>query len=221
MKILKSQKGISLIEILAGIPLATLVFAIFTISVLHFVTTFEETKLYTQLQEDLFNAIETMRYGYAYEYHTDGEGLIGLMTADTVSISTSRNTLKIRPIVVNQTLKNDYWCTFTLNNNNQLEVYAKYGLKPSFPDRPVIFPSTPIKMIGREPRFKILNRGNIWSIEKTDAYGKPLMIKIELKGQVRFRERRKDQSREDDVRQNIRIIKYETSVFLGNAYTEG
>lgn len=217
MKILKSQKGVSLIEVLAGIPLATLVFAIFTISVLHFVTTFEETKLYKQLQEDLFNAIETMRYGYAYEPYTDNEGLIGLMTADSVNIWSSRNTLEMRPMVINQVLKNDYWCTITLNNNDQLEVYAKYGLKPPFPDRPVIFPSTPKKLIGREPQFKILNRGNIWTVEKMSYNGKPLMIKIQLEGQVRFRERRRRQTREDDIRQNTRTIKYETSVFIGNA----
>ena len=216
MKILKSQKGVSLIEVIAGIPLATLVFAIFTISVLHFVTTFEETKLYTQLQEDLFNTIETMRYGYAYEPHTDNEGLIGLITADSVSIWSTRNTLEMRPIVINQTLKNDYWCTITLNDDNHLEVNAKYGLK-NFPERKIIFPSTPIKMIGREPQFKILNRGNIWTVEKMSYNGKPLMIKIQLEGQVRFRERRRGQKREDDIRQNTRTIKYETSVFIGNA----
>ncbi|MCK4312558.1 MAG: hypothetical protein KAW88_07470 [Candidatus Cloacimonetes bacterium] len=216
MKILKSQKGVSLIEVIAGIPLATLVFAIFTISVLHFITTFEETRLYTKLQEDLFNAIETMRYGYAYEPHTDNEGLIGLMTADSVNIWSSRNTLEMRPIVINQTLKKDYWCTITLNDDNHLEVYAKYGLK-NFPERKIVFPSTPKKMIGREPQFKILNRGNIWTVEKMSYNKKPLMIKIQLEGQVRFRERRRGQTREDDIRQNTRTIKYETSVFIGNA----
>ena len=216
-KILRNQKGISLIEILAGIPLAAVVFAIFGIALSHFIITYQETQLYTQLQQDLFNAIETMRYGYALEGVTDDEGLIGLMTAEKVEFSTSRTDMTIKPIVVDPTYI--YKSTFSVNDDKQLEVRSTYGVK-YFRTPKLVFPSTPKKMIGSEPQFKILNPRNIWTVLKTDNEGNALLLKIELEAQVRFRERKRGQSRSEDIRRNTRTIRYETSVFLGNAQEE-
>ncbi len=216
-KILKNQKGSSLIEILAGIPLAALVFAIFGIALSHFITTYQETQLYTQLQEDLFNAIETMRYGYALEGVTDNEGLIGLMTAEKVEFSTSRTDMTIKPIVVDPTY--EYKSVFSVNDDNQMEVRSTYGAK-YFRTPKLVFPSTPTKMIGNEPQFKILNPRNIWTVVKMDNEGNALLLKIELEAQVRFREKQRSQSRAEDIRRNTRKIRYETSVFLGNAQEE-
>ena len=216
-KILRNQKGISLIEILAGIPLAAVVFAIFGIALSHFIITYQETQLYTQLQEDLFSAIETMRYGYALEGVTDDEGLIGLMTAEKVEFSLSRTDMTIKPMVVDPTY--DYRSTFSVNDDKQLEVRSTYGVK-YFRTPKLVFPSTSKKMIGNQPQFKILNPRNIWTVLKTDNEGNPLLLKIELEAQVRFRERKRGQSREEDIRRNTRKIRYETSVFLGNAQEE-
>lgn len=217
-KILRNQKGSSLVEILAGIPLAAVVFAIFGIALSHFIITYQETQLYTQLQEDLFSAIETMRYGYALEGVTDDEGLIGLMTAQTVEFSTSRTDMTIKPIVVDPTYK--YKSVFSVNDDDQLEVHSTYGAK-YFRTPKLVFPSTPTKMIGNQPQFKILNPRNIWTVLKTDNDGNALLLKIEMEAQVRFRERKRGESREEDIRRNIKKIRYETSVFLGNAQEEG
>lgn len=217
-KILKNQKGISLIEMLAGLPLAAVVFAIFGIALSHFIITYQETQLYTQLQEDLFSAIETMRYGYALEGVTDDEGLIGLMTAQTVEFSISRTDMTIKPIVVNPIYT--YKSVFSVNDDDQLEVRSTYGAK-YFRTPKLVFPSTPTKMIGNQPQFKILNPRNIWTVLKTDNDGNALLLKIEMEAQVRFRERKRGESREEDIRRNIKKIRYETSVFLGNAQEEG
>ncbi len=217
-KILRNQKGSSLIEILVGIPLAAVVFAIFGIALSHFIITYQETQLYTQLQEDLFSAIETMRYGYALEGVTDDEGLIGLMTAQTVEFSTSRTDMTIKPIVVNPIYT--YKSVFSVNDDDQLEVRSTYGAK-YFRTPKLVFPSTPTKMIGNQPQFKILNPRNIWTVLKTDNDGNALLLKIEMEAQVRFRERKRGESREEDIRRNTRKIRYETSVFLGNAQEEG
>lgn len=217
MKLLKSEKGVSLIEVIAVMLLTAIVFAILTVSMLNFITLYQETKLYTQLQDDLYNAIEYMRYGYAKEYFTEGEGLIGLMTADSAYVSLEGNSMEIYPEVIeNLTVAKSYWSRFSLNDNSQLEVSSSYGLKGRF-NNEKIFPSTPLKKIGRIPRFKILNRGHIWSIVARTPEGKPLLMKIMLEGQVRFRKRANGQTRQDDKRKNVRTIKYETSVFLGNA----
>ena len=217
MKLLKSEKGVSLIEVIAGMLLTAIVFAILSVVMLNFITLYQETKLYTQLQDDLYSAIEYMRYGYGKEYFTEGEGLIGLMTADSANVSLEGNSMVIYPEVVeNLTFANSYWSKFSLNDNSQLEVSSQYGLKGRF-DHEKIFPSTPLKKIGRVSQFKILNRGQIWSIAASTPAGKPLLMKITLEGQVRFRKRANDQTREDDKRKNVRTNKYETSVFLGNA----
>lgn len=217
MKILRNNKGYSLIEIIAGIPLTVLVFTIFAIGILHFVTTFQEVKLYNQLSQDLFDAIEIMRHGYMYDGVTDDEGLIGFTTAKKVQIGTSRNSIKVTPLVTNINLEDDYWVTYAVNDDKQIEINGQYGFTP-FPERKTIFPSTPINYIDREPQFTIKNPRQIWTVIKQDANYNPLMVNIKLVGQVRFREKTRSQSNEDDIRKNTRTITYETSVFLGNSH---
>ena len=218
MKILKNNKGYSLIEIIAGLPLVTLVFVIFGIGIIHFTTTYQEIRLYTQLQQDLFEAIEIMRHGYMLDGVTDDEGLIGLTTAKTIDLS-SVVELEVKPLVLNQNLERLYWVRYYVDDNMQLKVRGSYGGSKNFNNEP-IFPSTPIKYIDGEPQFTIKNSYDIWSVtpNTTDGNGYPHMINIKLVGQVRFREKLKDQSNEDDIRKNTRTITYETSVFLGNAH---
>ena len=217
MKILKNNKGYSLIEIIAGFPLVALVFVIFGIGIVHFTTTYQEVRLYTQLQQDLFEAIEIMRHGYMLDGVTDDEGLIGLTTAKKIDVS-STISIRVTPLVLNLDLEEDYNVTYYVDDNMQLRVNGSYGVK-HFRNEPV-FPSTPIKYIGREPQFTIKNIHDIWSVtpNTTDAHGYPHMVDIKLVGQVRFREKLKDQSNEDDIRRNTRTITFETSVFLGNAH---
>jgi len=217
MKILKNNKGYSLIELVAGIPLTAVVFVIFAIGIVHFTTTFQEVKLYTQLQQDLFDAIEIMRHGYLYEGINDDEGLIGLTTAKKVKIGESRNSIRVTPLVTNLSTEELYYVDYILNDMDQIEIDGKYGLIP-FTERKTVFPSTPTKFIDGKPQFTIKNPRNIWTVTRTDALGNPLMVHIKLVGQVRFREKMRDQNNEDDIRKNTRTITYETSVYLGNSH---
>ena len=219
MKILKNNKGYSLIEIIAGLPLVALVFVIFGIGIVHFTTTYQEVRLYTQLQQDLFEAIEIMRHGYMLDGVTDDEGLIGLTTAKKIDLS-STAALKVTPLVLNQELENLYWVKYYVDDNMQLKVRGSYGASKNFNNEP-IFPSTPIEYIDGDPQFTIKNSHNIWSVtpNTTDGMGYPHMVNIKLVGQVRFREKSRDQTNEDDIRKNTRTITYETSVFLGNAHS--
>lgn len=217
MKLLKNNKGYSLMEIIAGFPLVTLVFVIFGIGIVHFTTTFQEVKLYNQLQQDLFNTIEIMRHGYMYQGVTDDEGLIGLATAKKAIIGVSRRTIRVKPLVLNLDLEEHYYVDYIVNDDNQIEINGKYGLNV-FPERKLIFPSTPTKLIDGEPRFTIQNPRQIWSVSKTDAEGNALMLDIKLVGQVRFRKQLRNQSSEDDIRKNTRTITFNTSIFLGNSH---
>ncbi len=214
--LIRSNKGISLIELLVSLPLAVLIITGVSFSLLHFINSYQEVKLYTQLQEDLFNAIETMRYGYSYKTYTHDEGLIGLSTAKSVKLSQTVNQIEINPVIVEEGLgTSSYWSRFTLDNNGHLNVTSRYGLQ-QFDEPKQIFPSTPTKMIDNQPQFKILNPYNVWSVEKTDGNGNPVLLKISLEGRVRFRKKGQNQSNEDDIRNNTKTVKYETSVFIGN-----
>ncbi len=216
MKILINNKGYSLIEIVAGLPLVALVFVIFGVGIVHFTTTFQEVKLYTQLQQDLFDAIEIMRHGYMLDGVTDDEGLIGLTTAKKIDNS-SVISLKVTPLVLNLDLEELYWVTYYVDDNMQLKINGSYGGSKNF-DNELIYPSTPTKYIGRVPQFTITNPHEIWTVSEYDAHGNALMVDIKLVGQVRFREKMRNQSNEDDLRKNTRSITYETSVFIGNAH---
>ena len=191
---------------------------IFGIGIVHFTTTYQEIRLYSQLQQDLFEAIEIMRHGYMLDGVTDDEGLIGLTTAKTIDLS-SVVELEVKPLVLNQNLESLYWVRYYVDDTMQLKIRGSYGASKNFNNEP-IFPSSPIKYIGREPQFTIKNSYDIWSItpNTTDGNGYPHMIDIKLVGQVRFREKLRNQSNEDDIRKNTRTITYETSVFLGNAH---
>ncbi len=218
MKILNNDKGYSLMEIIAGLPLVTLVFVIFGIGIVHFAVTFQEVKLYTQLQEDLFNAIDIMRHGYMVDGVTDNEGLIGLSTAKSIEIGSSRNSIIIKPLVLNPDLEHVYYVQYIVNDDMQLETEGLYGLNRY--QKKIIFPSTPIKYIDGKPQFTIKNPREVWSITPNtgDENGNPLMVDIKLVGQVRFREKIRNQSNAEDIKKNTRTITYETSIYLGNAH---
>lgn len=224
MKKIRNQKGVSLIELIAGIPIATLLFATLILAMVHFVKTYQETKLFLQLQEDLYQTVEYMRYGYAHETETEDEQLIGLMTARTVQLSAAGNYLQIFPLLTNQTYASSFWTRFTVNDDHQMEVRSRYGNSKTV-ETILIFPKMKFhenqqherpKKFGNEPQFEIMNPRDIWTVHN-DSGGNPMMVDIRLEGKVRYRERQQGQSTREDIAQNTRTIVYETSVFLGNA----
>ncbi|HPR17564.1 MAG TPA: hypothetical protein PLD62_04885 [Candidatus Cloacimonadota bacterium] len=213
-----------MIELVAGIPLSTLIFAALILAMLHFIKTYQETRLFLQLQDDLFRAVEYMRYGYPHENQTGDERLIGLLSAKDVYLSANGDYIEITPLVPDESMESNYWTRFSVNDDDQLEVRSKYG-NSKYIDPIVIFPFTrftdtervaDIVKFGNEPQFKILNPRDIWTVEKTDTAGNPLLINIRLEAQVRYRAKESGQSEREDIAKNTRSIIYETSVFLGN-----
>lgn len=213
MKLLKNEKGVSLVELIAGIPLTVILFGVLAMSMMHFVKTYQETKLYMQLQEDLYNVIETIRYGYADDTYNMGEGLIGLITARSATISTNHRILTIYPLLIEQ--NPNFKCEYIIDDDKMVRVKLNYHNVMSEPK--LIFPSTKPKFFGNEAQFKILNPSTVWSIIKSDSAGNPELVKLHLEGQVRFRAKQQGQSNLEDERQNIRTVTYETVVFLGNS----
>jgi hypothetical protein len=214
MRQIRNEKGFSLPELIASLPLVALVFIVIAIAVISFITTYEETRLYAQLQQELFETIETIRHGYAMAGVTDEEGLIGLLTARQVDIGYANNSIKIIPIVPGEALGDDnYWVRYHVDNDGRLILNAQYGLQ--YINNRVIFPQSDEK-IGNQYKFRITNRNDVF-VDKTPlGSDETFLVGIRLQGEVRFRERGRNQSLEEDRLQNTKTIEYNTQVFLGN-----
>jgi hypothetical protein len=207
----KNQKGVSLVELIAAIPLTILVFVILTMAVSSFVTTYKETRLYLQLQDELYNMVDLIRHGYIDKNIEASEGLIGLMTANRVEISGGRNMMTLRPVIIAEGLPDAYKTTFYADSDGRLLVSGQYGLN-SFQETQ-IFPSSNRK-IGRELQFRLIDQ-DVFTVTQNSTYG-PIMVKLHFKGQVRFREKEIGQNPLEDKKLNTRIVEYNTSVFVGN-----
>ncbi len=208
MKCLSNQKGYSLAELVVSLPLSLLVFVILIIGVLNFLKTYEETKLFTQLQDELFMAIEIMRHGYATSSVTEGEGLIGLISAKQVTLDLTQSAVLIRSVQDTPALP--YYSKFYIDQQGYLRVSGNYGTKSY--NNVLIFP-TGDKKINGKPRFKILNP--VMTFYPIKSYeGRVSLLGINMEAQVRFREKRTEQSTADDIRMNTKKIKFETSVFI-------
>lgn len=215
MRKIRNEKGFSLPELIASLPLVALVFIVIAIAVISFITTYEETRLYAQLQQELFEAVETIRHGFPVDGVSDDEGLFGLMTARKVDIGLGNNSIRIIPIVPGASLEEEnYWARFYVDNEGQLLYSAQYGL--DFVNERVIFPNSD-KRIGNQYQFRLTNRNDVFLNKTPPAVGEILLVGVRLVGQVRFRERGSNQSVEEDIQMNTKTIEFNTQVFLGNS----
>ena len=208
---LKNQKGISLIELIAAIPLTVLVFSILTMAVSNFATTYRETRLYLQMQDELYSVVDMIRHGYVEDNIDADEGLIGLMTANRVVVGGNRNVMTLRPVIISEGLPDAYRTTYFADSDGSITVSGQYGLN-NFQDVQ-IFPSSNRK-VGRELQFKLTDP-NVFTVIESSTYG-PILVRIDLKGQVRFREKQVGQNPEEDIKLNTKAVEYSTSVFVGN-----
>ena len=209
--ILKDKSGISLVELVASLPLAILVAAMLGIVLINFVTSYQETKLYVQLQEELFSAIETIRYGYLYERFTDDPNddpkykrpIVGLMTTNQVELGVNERTILLKQ-------QDGYNARFRESSGKLLLDL----IHPNMSETGItIFPSIDQK-VGNDERFELIN-DDVFTVEK-GSLEKPEMLRIKLKGKVRYRSKSKNQTTEDDERLNTRTVEFETLVYLGN-----
>lgn len=205
---IKNEKGYSLAELVVSLPLAVFAIALLTFAIINFTISYQETQLYIQLQEDLFSAIETMRYGYTKANVTDGEQIIGLASANKVEIGLTDNSIKIIPIILHTGI--DYYARF-YENEGKIIASAQYGVKSFNNIR--VFPESD-RMFGTEPMFEILN---LQFVPEKTIDGKIYLLGVNASARVRFRMKKDEQSLEEDLRENTKTIHYKTSIFIGNA----
>lgn len=214
---IQNEKGLLLPDLIASLPLGLIVVLVMVLSIVNYITAYSDIRDYTKLQDDLFQAVETIRYGYVERgINTDGQSLCGLLSANQVRIGDNRNRLNLEVHTgTAYTVGTSVWFS-----DGEMYLTGQYGASsfssPTDNSRNVrIFPETTSE-IDHEPKYKIVESGSSFSSLGEDSEGNIRLLGIKLKAQVRFRERKNGQSMNDDILMNTRTIQYETKVFIGN-----
>jgi len=208
-----NKKGYSLVELIVAIPLLAIVFTTLGLTIAHQVRTYQELRLTSELNQELYNVIEIMRHGYPIDRVTDDEGLIGISTAQKVVIGFDRKSIRVEPRIVTYGLT--YYASFFLDQEGVLRTSGQYATK-TYTNK-AIFPDPEFSSnhkIGRKNQFKITS----FTISNaTPNLLEPNLVKIEIEARVRFREKEDDQSTTEDIEKNTKTISYETTIFLANS----
>ena len=218
---IRNERGLLLPDLIASLPLGVIVMVVMTFSVINFTLAYSDVKEFTQMQDDLFQAVETLRYGYVQSgVNTNGAALCGLMTANQVTTGESSITLKVDGNPAQPILSN-YWVT----GDGKMRLRGSYGSQQfsspgSSSAEIAIFPKSD-RREGGELKYRILNPGSTFSPLKYEFNENTNTNMIRLLGenieaQVRFRERQNGQSEEDDRRMNTRRVRYQTKIFVPN-----
>ena len=219
MKFLKDNKGFGLAELVAVLPLGILVMVALTVGVIKFSMAYTEITLYSQLQREVINAIESVKYGYPKSPYTDNQNLIGLSTAQKVIIAGAQNsstqiTLK-PPNLTSASGDSPYYSKFFLNRQGFLMVTSYYG-NSTFTDQ--VFPKDKTKG-NQKSRFKILNNDifiNSTPFIDGSTSNEIGLVTIHIKAQVRFRKRGKNQNAHDDLKKNTKTVDFKATIYAAN-----
>ena len=220
MKRIKNQKGYSLPELVAVLPLGLIIMAALTMGILEFVKNYQEITLYSDLQQEVMQTIETIRYGYAKTPYTDNQILIGLVTANEVILQNnaqgSSRTIKLIPVdLTSSNGETTNYSRFYLNRNNELMVTSSYDGR-TFTER--VFP-TDNRKIGKHRKFEIINQDIFTNVTPSNQ-DKIYLVKIHIKARVRFRKKSKHISKAQDLKQNTKTVDFETVVYVSNVKEE-
>jgi prepilin-type N-terminal cleavage/methylation domain-containing protein len=203
-----NQRGFTLTEVIAAVVLVGLLGYGFAMAMLMFITSYQETRDYVQLQQDMVNAINTIRHGYiAPRVDTP---LFGLLTATDVFFNDARNSVHVVPLDADFAIPQ--WAIYFLDSREgSLKVSGMFHMNTIRGDR--IFPSSDVK-IGNQNKFQITQL----RFEDATRFTRNIsVVKFTITGSVRFRQARRGQSTEEDLRQNVRFATFEVVTYLGNS----
>ncbi|MCK9330714.1 MAG: prepilin-type N-terminal cleavage/methylation domain-containing protein [Candidatus Cloacimonetes bacterium] len=210
--VLKNENGFTLVEVISSVVLVTVLALGFFIALTHFVTSYQETKDFLTLQEELLKVVNQIRHGYIDSRVANiDRPLIGLMTAQSVKLGRIGEYIEIIPV------DGDYgarsWAKYHVDRDGRLLLTARYGYEGGHTNH-VIFPSSTEK-IGRYYKYRITDI-KFQDLTK-DIAPTTFLVKMYIQGMVRFREKAKGQSDEEDRVLNTKYVEYETIIYLGNA----
>ncbi len=84
-RIFRNDQGFSLTEIVAALAVSTILIILAALAIITFFTKFKELSYFADLQQQAFEAIETMKYGYPLQ-DVDGYVFMGISNAKTATL---------------------------------------------------------------------------------------------------------------------------------------
>lgn len=213
MRIL-NQRGLTLMEILASMPLYIIVSGILSMAMVHFITVYQETRAYVMLQNQMMKSIETLRYGYTKPFVTDTKGILGLLSAKSCRIGYFSNNITLKPVntAASAINANDYTRFWLDQSNGSLLTEGRYGVQTYTSE--YVFPTDQTK-VGQKFQYRLTK------LEFSNQYpggssSNSKLLGIHMVGEVRYRERQPGQSAGQDKEFNVRSVDLNTQVYLGN-----
>jgi hypothetical protein len=197
-------------ELMASMALVGLIALGFCLAMYQFILGYNETRDYIQLQNEMLHVVEVLRHGYIKSGLTAEFPLVGLLTAQHVDISRDLSSITITP------MDGDVGQRFFTRvsreaNTGKIMLNGLYGFQ--YGTNIQLFPSRN-QLIGREQKFQIteLRFDNL-----TPSLDSPALIRYSITGMVRHRPRGPRQTSEDDLRQNVKYARFESTVFISNS----
>lgn len=221
MRLLRDNKGFSLAELVATLPLGILIVTALTVGMIKFSMAYKEITFYSQLQKEVLDTIESIKYGYPKDPYTKNKNLIGLSTAAKIIIPGSQiysQEITIKPPNLSSSSGDSpNYSRFYLNRDGHLMVTSFYG-SSSFTEQ--VFPNDSGKL-GKKKRFEILNSDifiNSTPHKPSDIQteSNPKLVTIHIIARVRFREKKKDQNTQEDVEKNTKTVDFKATIYAAN-----
>jgi len=209
----KNTYGFTLTELMATAILASILALGFATAMYQYVLSYQESRDFIKLQQDMIAAFDAMRHGYVRRNLNLDQPLIGLLSAQTISFGPDGQSITIIPLDGGSGSR--YFARFSrYARDGSIMLNAQYGHFTG--NNIVVFPSKP-ERVGREAKYQITR---LFFEDLTPNLDKSHLIRISMTGRVRFRERGRRQTQLEDLQYNIRYVQFETTVFLGNADKE-
>jgi len=210
---LKNSHGFTITELLAAALLASVIAIGFATAMYQYVLSFQESRDFMNLQQDMVAAFDAMRHGFVRRNLNLDQPLIGFLSAQTITISPDKQSITIIPL--DGRVGSRYFARFSrYARDGSIILNAQYGQYTG--NNIVVFPSRDEK-VGREAKYQITS---LIFEDATPGIERSRLVRISMTGKVRFRERSSRQNQADDLKFNVRYAQFETTVFLGNADKE-
>lgn len=129
-----NQKGLSLAEVLAGMVVSTILIGLAAIAIITFYTKFRELSYFADLQQQAFDAVETVKYGYPIAEQT-GYIFSGVANAKSLTLDAisggwgSFSGITCIPDRSRPGHSNDYVRYYWDRNAQALRMQALYGIR--------------------------------------------------------------------------------------------
>ncbi|MCB5230536.1 MAG: prepilin-type N-terminal cleavage/methylation domain-containing protein [Candidatus Cloacimonas sp.] len=206
--LLKNQKGFTLTEILSAIVVSLLLVGMAAITLLTFFGKFKELSYYAQLQQDAFDAVETIKYGYPFQ-GVNEYLFLGVANANSVQLegpggswASTFNSLTCIPDRSEQGHSNDYVRYYYDQRTQSIMVQGLYGVVFK---QEQVFPTRNQDMI-RVTQFRVSSMtGN----------SNPRLLTIEIDAELDLTGKQQQEQGSAEIKEKIKRVSYSTSIALG------